>query len=451
MYPTLNENCFIYKTPEGGILYYGGFPLQKVNPTGISILEFCDGSHNLDKICQLLALKYHDELQKVTNITMRFLKESQKRGNVSFQDTPVIRSTFVSGNSKYWAPYYVSLELSKKCDLRCVHCYAEGSPYKSSQISSEKWIAILNDLYDLGTLTINLTGGDPFAYHAIFEILDHCEDKFKVIVPTNGFRINENAVATIRNYKCIKHIQVSLDGPDEQTHDAIRGRKGSFYRAVNAINLLSKNTSIDIHVAMVILPQNEGKLEGTIKLAKTLGAKQFTAGKVFSIGRSKERFTITGEKLLEIDRQLVDLSKKYSDNNFYVRRRETEFLNTNFVNENVGLEEMLELGDLVLSMMGGNCGAGCKSFLIKSNGDVLPCSMMEIVIDNVLERSIKSIIELPLVQDIFRNVHSPNKKICGNCGKNLLCMGCIAQAYIQSEKKACNWRKYFEHTLSSIK
>lgn len=451
MYPLLNDDLFLYKTPEGGILFYGGLPHQRVNSTGAGILELCDGSQTVDEICQKLSGIYNEEFQRIKNKVESFLNDSKKRSNVKFQDILAPRKYFVSGNSQMWVPHYISLELTKKCDLNCIHCYAGASITKSSEISPQKWLEVLSEFYALGTLTVNLTGGDPFSYEDIFAILDYCEGRLRVAIPSNGFRIDDETVKKLTAYDCIDHIQISLDGPDSQTHDAIRGRKGSFEKAINAIELLSRKSAINLFVAMVILPQNEEKVEDTIKLAKSLGAKAFGAGKVFSVGRAKDKFNITKEKFLELDRLIIDLSKKYSDQSFVVRRKDAGFLDTGLSDDYLGLDDMLRYGDFMIDMMGGNCGAGCKSIFIKSNGDVIPCSMMDVKIGNILEQGVKKTLANSVIQDTFRIVRAPNSEICKSCENNLLCMGCNAQAYVQSENNPCNWRNTFETHLSNNK
>jgi len=445
MYPFLKYDWFLYKTPEGGILYYGGIPYQKVNATGASILELCDGNRDLSEISQLLAAKYNDELLRVECLVEQFLRDSQKRGNVEFRDAPAFRKYYVAGNSEMWVPHYISLELTKKCDLKCIHCYAEASITKSPEITTQKWLEILKEFYALGTLTINLTGGDPFAYEEIFEILDYCEGRFKVVIPTNGFRIDESTACKLSKYECIDHIQISLDGPDAQTHDMIRGRKGAFDKAVRAIELLTKETTLSLFVAMVLLPQNEKKLEETIQLTKKMGVKVFGVGRLFSVGRAKDKHYLTKHKILELDDLIVNLSKKYSDDSFLVRRKDFNFIDPVLACDRLSLDDMIRMGDQLIKLIGGNCGAGCRSIFIKSNGDVIPCSMMEMTIGNVLENDVRETLQSSLTQNTFRNIRSPNSEICGNCENNILCMGCIAQAYIQSQHKPCNWRLTFEN------
>jgi MoaA/NifB/PqqE/SkfB family radical SAM enzyme len=448
MYPFLKDDWFLYKTPEGGILFYGGFPYQKVNTTGASILELCDGTRDVTKICQFLAIRYGDEISRVKAKVGQFLEDSERRGCLGLRDKPSLRKYFLCGNSQLWAPYYVSLEITQKCDLKCIHCYANASIMKSPEITTQQWIEILSEFHDLGTLTVNLTGGDPFTYDGIFKILDYCEGKFKVVIPTNGFRIKEDTARRLSKYECIDHIQVSLDGPDERTHDAIRGRKGSFEKAVGAIKWLTSSTTLNVFVSMILLPQNEKQIEETIKLAKALSVKVFGVGKLFRIGRARDELYLTKAKLLELDALIVDLSRRYSDDNFLVRQRDYNFLDPGLACDRLSPDDMIRIGDRLIKLMGGNCGAGCRSIFIKSNGDIIPCNMMEKVMGNALENGVRKMLQSPVTQNVFRSIRSPNSAICDGCENNILCMGCIAQAYIQSQHGPCNWRITFENRLS---
>jgi radical SAM protein with 4Fe4S-binding SPASM domain len=443
MYPVIEKDRMLYLTPEGGTVFIGNLPLQQVNPTAASIIELCDGTHTVEEICHILAEKYDDDPARVMVIVQKFLEESRERRNITFceeiGDLPVI-----CGNRELWVPYYISAELTKMCDLRCIHCYADAGPPTVNELSTERWLAILDEFHQLGTWTVNLTGGDPFAHPDIFDILDFCEKRFQVVIPTSGYRIDKDTVDQLSTYKSIEHIQVSLDGPDADTHNRIRGKKDSFQKAVHAIQALSE-AGKTVHVAMVVLPENEDKIEETIQLAKSLGARVFGAGRIYSVGRAKG-IHFSPEKLIALDKKVSTLSKKYSDEQFYVRGRDPNVLQTvlNFPEE-MSPDEILALGDMMAKLMGGNCGAGYRSMFVTAEGKVVPCGMMDVCIGNVSDNCVEEILKSPLVE-AFREIPCPTKETCGECSNRFLCSGCHALALMYGKDPLCGWRKiYDEH------
>lgn len=444
MYPVLAEKRMLYLTPEGGTVFIGNLPLQKVNPTGASILELCNGKHTTDEICVALAEKYDDDIARVTRIVDQFLEKSKERGNIYLTEEPG-GHPLICGNRELWVPYYVSVELTKKCDLHCIHCYAEAGPPPADELPTERWVKVLDELYHLGTLTVNITGGDPLAHPDIFDVLDFCEEKFHVIVSTSGYRIDKDTAQKLSEYKSIETIQVSLDGPDPETHNSIRGRNDSFQKAVTAIQLLS-GLEPEVHVAMVVLPVNEDKIEETIILAKQLGANVFGAGRIYSVGRAKGRFPLSVEKMVALDKKVTELSQKYSDETFVVRRRDPNVLQRT-IDEDMSPDDMLTYGDALMKAVGGNCGAGFRSLFIQSDGKVIPCGMLDCLIGNVTETSVRDVLKSPVIQG-FRELAAPHADICGECSTRLLCSGCHALAYVYSEENPdCKWRQYYEERI----
>lgn len=449
MYPVIEKDRMLYLTPEGGTLFVGSLPLQRVNPTAASILELCNGMHELEDICKILAEKYEDDPTRVKEMVFTFLEESKKRGNIRMRKEKTDESPLICGNKNLWVPYYISAELTKQCDLRCIHCYADAGPPQVNELSTERWLEILDEFYRLGCQTVNLTGGDPLAHPDIYDILDFCKRKFNVVIPTSGYRIDEDMVTKLSQYKNIEHIQVSLDGPDPETHNKIRGRKDSFQKATKAITLLSERGGVTVHVAMVVLPQNEDKIEDTIKLARKLGAKVFGAGRIYSLGRARGKFSLSRERLIALDKKVSDLSKKYSDETFHVKGRDPNQLQQYLFPEDMSPDEILAYGDILINLLGGNCGAGYRSLFLTAEGDVLPCGMMEVCLGNVAETSVEEVLHSFLVR-AFRKIPSPNSETCGDCSNRFLCSGCHALAYMYGEGMSCRWREIYEECLSCI-
>ncbi len=442
MYPVLEKERMLYLTPEGGTVFIGNVPLQRINPTGADILELCNGDYTTEEICTILAEKHEDEIPRVTELVAQFLEESKKRGNIKFCEEKPGEHPLICGNRELWVPHYVSVELTKKCDLKCVHCYAEAGPPDVDELSTQRWLHILEELHHLGTLTVNVTGGDPLTHPGVFEVLDFCEGKFHVIVSTSGYRIDEECAQKLSHYTCIETIQVSLDGPDPETHNAIRGRKDSFQRTLTAIQLLSE-LKPETHVAMIVLPANGDKIEETIILAKRLGAKVFGAGRIYSLGRAKGKFPLSFEKMAALDKKVGELSRKYSDETFVVRGRDPNVLQ-NTVGQDMSPEDVVQFGDALMKAVGGNCGAGYRSLFIQSDGNVIPCSMLAVSLGNVAKTRMIDVLKSPVVQ-AFRTLPAPHTEICGECSRRFLCSGCHALAYITSEDNPhCAWREVYE-------
>ncbi len=112
-------------------------------------------------------------------------------------------------------PLIVSFLVTKKCNLSCLYCQSDGK----DDLSTEKVIKAINNLYAVGTRVINFTGGEPMMRQDLGILLEHCKQKgIFVGVNTNGSLIKQNPEIL----KNIDNLTISLDGP-ETIHDLARG------------------------------------------------------------------------------------------------------------------------------------------------------------------------------------------------------------------------------------
>jgi AdoMet-dependent heme synthase len=126
------------------------------------------------------------------------------------------------------------------CNLRCAHCINASGPI-------DPWLAPM-DAAEVerhveaaarrGAREVYFTGGEPFLHPKIFELLAHALARLPVTVLTNGTRITDGiadrlaALAAQARYSL--EVRVSLDDPDRETNDRVRGQ-GAFDRALAAI------------------------------------------------------------------------------------------------------------------------------------------------------------------------------------------------------------------------
>ena len=134
--------------------------------------------------------------------------------------------------------------VTSRCNLRCSHCFY----WQELNTASDKELSI-DEIRKIARsfkhpVSLSLTGGEPFLRKDLKEIIEAfhegCGTK-EVGIATNG-TLTENTVETIRSILEAGNlsnlsVQVSLDGL-EQTHDAIRGVKGSFQKAMATIVII---------------------------------------------------------------------------------------------------------------------------------------------------------------------------------------------------------------------
>lgn len=136
---------------------------------------------------------------------------------------------------------YALIELTNKCNLNCLIC---GSDSKNSsdpnELSVSEWMAIVDELKDLGAKRIVLSGGEPTLKQGIGSLIDYINASgIEYAIMSNGFVFPENVLYAIKQYPPYT-IGISVDGYP-QTHDWFRGKEGSFSGLLKTIHILKEN------------------------------------------------------------------------------------------------------------------------------------------------------------------------------------------------------------------
>lgn len=176
----------------------------------------------------------------------------------------------VAGYTDHWEPTprrFMRLHLTQRCNLTCVHCYADSSPYVSAQgeLPLERWLQIIDDFADAGGERVLFTGGEALIYPGCVQLLRRSRERgLDVTLFSNGILI-DRYLDVIR--ECVDQVQISVDGPDPETNDPIRG-EGSFHRAKKAVDTLL-DAGVRVRISMVVMEQNlEAMRTGFIDFAK---------------------------------------------------------------------------------------------------------------------------------------------------------------------------------------
>lgn len=149
---------------------------------------------------------------------------------------------------------FARFHLTQRCQLECIHCYTESSPYLSdeNELPVERWIKLVDDFADNGGQKILFTGGEALVYKGCIDVMRRAHERgLEVTLFSNGNLIPRY----IEELKQVTHIvQISIDGPNEESHDEVRG-KGSFKKAMRAIRMLL-DAGIETRVSTTIMSNN---------------------------------------------------------------------------------------------------------------------------------------------------------------------------------------------------
>ena len=128
----------------------------------------------------------------------------------------------------YSKPFILELELTRRCNLRCLHCYAHAQDREfAGELTLAEICRLLDDGRDLGMRELSLTGGEVLLRPDFFRVIDAGRERgYAVRFVTNATLVDAPAVEALARQP-IKLITVSLDAVDPAVHERIRGVRGS--------------------------------------------------------------------------------------------------------------------------------------------------------------------------------------------------------------------------------
>jgi len=188
------------------------------------------------------------------------------------------------------APLKVSIVLTDRCNLRCLHCGVSEIEYSEPELGYEGWLEVCRQLEEAQVFRVHLSGGEIFVLPWIFELLEAFQKHDLCIegINTNGTLLTSEKVKRLA--ACLKprqrFVQVSLDGPSALIHDALRG-EGSFTKAMNGIRLLQEN-GFRIGLFCVVNKFNCKTLPAIVDKARELNACYINFNKLGFVGRAPQ-------------------------------------------------------------------------------------------------------------------------------------------------------------------
>ena len=309
------------------------------------------------------------------------------------------------------APICLTWELTYACNLQCVHCLSSSGQRDERELSTEEAKKILDDLRDLQVFYINIGGGEPMVRRDFFELLEYSvANGIGVKFSTNGAFIDEEKARRLAAMDYLD-IQISLDGVDAATNDAVRG-EGSYDMAIRAMENLKAANFGQFKISVVVTRHNVSQLDQFKALADHYGA-QLRITRLRPAGRGAD----TWHELHPTNAQQREIY------NWLLKHGENVLTGDSFFHLNA-------LGE---SLPGLNmCGAGRVVCLIDPIGDVYACPFVihdEFKAGNVRDEG--GFAKVWKQSDLFLSLREPQSAgACASCGAFDACQGgCMAAKF----------------------
>ncbi|MFI9455865.1 radical SAM protein [Amycolatopsis sp. NPDC052450] len=134
-------------------------------------------------------------------------------------------------------PTNIIWDVTYACPLRCVHCYSESGRRPTRQLSLSEQLRVVDSIIELQPEMVALAGGEPLVVKGIFEVAERLSQAgIHVVCYSGGWPMKPDLIETLM--RCCNTVTISLDGATAEVHDRIRGRAGSFERAMAALRML---------------------------------------------------------------------------------------------------------------------------------------------------------------------------------------------------------------------
>jgi AdoMet-dependent heme synthase len=405
-----------------------------------------------------------------------------------------------SHKSEEFKPRLIFWEVTKGCNLRCIHCRATATELSSPKdLPTETALDIIDQIAAHANPILVLSGGEPLYRSDIYQLARYATDKgLRVALATNGTMVTKDVARLIAD-SGVKRVSISLDGADATTHDSFRGIPGAFEAALYGFRNL-KELGVSVQINTTVARHNSHQLPQILELAKTIGADALHTFLLVPVGCGVD---IAAEQMVppeEYERMLnwfydqsleggIELKATCAPHYFRVvrqrraadRRAAEHAVPTVHAAppaDAIGPTDTLMPGGTGISLcpqgpppghhtghpsghpndmnaMTKGCLAGTGVCFISHEGEVFPCGYLPAIAGDLREEKFA---------DIWANAHVFNelretdnlKGKCGCCEFRNICMGCRARAYAATgdyldEEPFCVYEPKSEHLKAKVK
>jgi len=299
----------------------------------------------------------------------------------------------------------LGLELTRRCNLRCLYCYANSGKALKNELTFDEIILIINQAIELGVKKIGLIGGgETLLYKKLKEIIDYISynSTIKVSVFTNGTLINEDWINFFsRHNVAIVH---KLNSFKEETQDFLTNIPGSFKYIQKSLHQLLKfeyQNKHSLSIETVVTKQNYEEIP-----------EIWCWSRDNNINPIVERLTPQG---------------RGTDSNLLVHTKDIEILfrklsEIDKCNYNISWEPKPPTAGQK------GCLHHLYAIYIKSDGTIQPCSGVTLSLGNIRGISLKKILKNKTILQL-RNLRENIKGKCKTCKFNSFCFGCRGASF----------------------
>lgn len=269
-------------------------------------------------------------------------------------------------------PSQVALDITNKCNLRCLHCYNESGEniQSENELTDDEVMALIDDLCKIKIFNLCFCGGEPLLRK---DLIIRAVKKLKennipnVAIVTNGLLLTKDIAKEFKDVG-LTRVQISLDGASCASHDRLRNKRGAFDSAIKAIEIL-KEVGIDANIAFTPTAFNIKEIKGLHTLLRSyqLYDIDFRTQPLMLMGRASSNIKDINPSEMQY-RQFIKEINEINDSH---------------------MKPYIKWGDPVDHLIRFRSRKLCvNQCMIRANGDIVCSSYLPLVVGNIKKHSL---------------------------------------------------------------
>jgi MoaA/NifB/PqqE/SkfB family radical SAM enzyme len=324
------------------------------------------------------------------------------------------------------APLRVYWEITRACDLACLHCRAEATPNADpAELTTAQAIELLEDLRGFGAEDaplprLVLTGGDPLKRPDLFALIAAARDRgFKVSISPSATPLLTPGTIVRFGEAGVEAISLSLDGSVPERHDAFRGVGGTFDRTVAAASM-AQRVGLPVQINTLVSEETLGDLPEIYERVRDVGAARWSLFFLVTVGRGALLQPVSPRQADAAMRWAAGLNRQRGPGYPIVTTTEAPHFR----------RVMKELG-----RGGPGHASGVRDgngiLFISHTGEVTPAGFLPLVVGNAMSDNVVSLYRAAPLFVALRRADGFGGR-CGMCTLRWECGGSRARAWAQT-------------------
>lgn len=308
-------------------------------------------------------------------------------------------------------PVSVHIEITSKCNERCVHCYIPHE-FKNQMMDATAFYDLIEQCCDLKIQHVTISGGEPLIHPQIIPFLRKCRECDMSVNILSNLTLLNNEIIDEMKHNPLLGVQTSIYAMNPDIHDAITMSNNSLHKTMDGVMNLVKH-GIPVQISCPIMKTN---LDG-YKEVKEWAAQynvsveyDYTLIGQYNGGNANLRYRLSEE---EVERVIVD---ELTSNANY----KNELMKEAVENRNKSQDDYI-------------CSVCNSSICVAQNGNVFPCAGWQgYVLGNIAENSLADIWYHSSKVDHLRGLKRKDLKECESCQQRDYCTVCMVRNFNES-------------------